>query len=173
MKLKDLFSPVFFIVLGLAFLAVSVWVWLGKGENAKAIKTKYKLGGMILSLSFFTTSCVPPIVTCYEPAMPPNSVYSQQLYNDTLVPGDTVFLQISDPTYKNYSYTFSDSIRSKNLQQGLLTFSQDSIRYIIPINKSVKYTGKVFVDIYGEPTDVITKKDLIFTGVFQLNEIEN
>ena len=37
-----------YVALGVAFAAVSLWVFLSKGKNAKAIRTKYKLGGAFL-----------------------------------------------------------------------------------------------------------------------------
>ena len=46
MKTKALFV---YIVLGIAFAAVSLWVFFSKGKNARAIRTKYKLGGAMIA----------------------------------------------------------------------------------------------------------------------------
>ncbi len=60
--------------LGAAFLAVSLWVLLSRGRNAKAVRTKYRLGGAMLTvwalLSSSNCSGPGPMVTCYEPVMP-------------------------------------------------------------------------------------------------------
>lgn len=165
MRLKDLLSPAFFIVLGFAFLAVSVWVWLGKGENAKAIKAKYKLGGMILSLSFFTASCdsggtVPPDVTCYMIAQS-TVIIPDELNKDTLTNGDTLFVQIVNPNFSYYSYSISDSTKATIFQNGMLQKAIDSSCHIIPINKTFNYSGKILVEFYGEKENQIKKYQFI------------
>ena len=37
-----------YVFVGIAFLAVSAWVYFSRGNNAKAIRAKYKLGGILL-----------------------------------------------------------------------------------------------------------------------------
>lgn len=39
------------IGIGAAFGAVSLWVWLTRGKNAKAVKAKFRLGGALLTLT--------------------------------------------------------------------------------------------------------------------------
>jgi hypothetical protein len=65
------------IGIGAAFLAVSLWVWLSRGRNAKAVKAKFRLGGMILTLTGIMaagctpgsgTTCYEPPIECYDPA---------------------------------------------------------------------------------------------------------
>ena len=61
------------ICTGAAFLAVSLWVWLSKGKNAKAVKTKFRLGGVLLTLisTISIGSCGgSPVVTCYDTPIP-------------------------------------------------------------------------------------------------------
>ena len=64
-----------YIAAGVAFLALSLWVFLSKGKNAKAVRAKYRLGGLMLTawamLSATACRCT-PTVTCYEPMMPPD-----------------------------------------------------------------------------------------------------
>lgn len=68
--------------IGAAFLAVSLWVWLSQGRNAKAVRAKFRLGGALLTLTGLMTlgSCTPgttcyePIVDCYDPA-PVNEIF--------------------------------------------------------------------------------------------------
>ena len=60
-----------YVIVGIAFLAASVWVYFSRGKSAKAIRAKYKLGGILLMcLSVLSTaSCGeildPGYVTCY------------------------------------------------------------------------------------------------------------
>lgn len=67
-----------YITLGAAFAAVSLWVFFSHGKNAKAIRTKYKLGGAMIAawalLSASGQAPPPPEVTCYEPPSPPNEI---------------------------------------------------------------------------------------------------
>ena len=46
MKIKFL---AIYIVVGAAFLIASLWVTLSGGKSAKAIRCKYKLGGIVLT----------------------------------------------------------------------------------------------------------------------------
>ena len=169
MKLNDLFSPLFFIVLGTAFLAVSIWVWFSQGKNAKAIKAKYKLGGMILSLSFFTASCnsviQPPEVTCYMVAQ--SFVYIPTDRNkEILTTGDTLFVAIANPGFQYFSYTMTDSTKANILKDGMLIKSTDTNFHLIPIKNSIKYSGKITIDFYGETKNKIQKEQLIGSGFF-------
>ena len=60
-----------YVFVGIAFLAVSAWVYFTRGKNAKAIRAKYKLGGIMLTcLAMLTVaSCGelgdPPQMMCY------------------------------------------------------------------------------------------------------------
>lgn len=38
-----------YVFVGVAFLAVSAWVFFSRGKNAKAIRAKYRLGGILLT----------------------------------------------------------------------------------------------------------------------------
>ena len=70
MKIK---FAIIYIVAGVAFLAVSLWVFLSNGKSARAIRYKYKLGGIMLTawamLSAASCEGPGPFVTCYEPAV--------------------------------------------------------------------------------------------------------
>ena len=57
------------IGIGAAFGAVSLWVWLTRGKNAKAVKAKFRLGGTLLTLTSALSlgSCGGrPVITCYD-----------------------------------------------------------------------------------------------------------
>ena len=75
MKAKYL---IIYVVVGVAFLAASLWVFLSNGKSAKAIRCKYKLGGIMLTawamLTFASCEGPGPFGTCYDPA-PPEYAY--------------------------------------------------------------------------------------------------
>ena len=57
------------IGIGAAFGVVSLWVWLTRGKNAKAVKAKFRLGGALLTLTSALSlgSCGGrPVITCYD-----------------------------------------------------------------------------------------------------------
>ena len=172
MKIKDIFSPVFLVILGIAFLGVSAWVFLSNNKNAKAIRYKYRLGGMILSLSFFTTSCI-PLTTCYEPMPEENTIYPAHHGENSFAKGDTLFFSIESPTYPYYSYLLSDSTSTKNLQEGMLGSSTDRWRYHLPLTEDLEYTGKINISIFGEETNEIKHSKLLFTGISNLHAEED
>lgn len=119
---------------GAAFLAVSLWVLLSGGNNPKAVKAKYKLGGvMLLAWSMIATvSCekgplpAPAVekalegeeIMCYDPA-PANEVYfSTDKYDKEgryyLTPGGTLTLHIDGATFKEYSFSLNKRVPDKN-----------------------------------------------------------
>lgn len=71
MKIKFL---AIYIAAGVVFLAASLWVFLSKGKNARAIRTKYKMGGLMLTAATMLAASAcqcSPVINCYEPAQPP------------------------------------------------------------------------------------------------------
>lgn len=82
MKIK---YAIVYAALAVAFVAVSLWVILSGGKNAKAVKAKFRLGGLMLAVASLLamTSCAgrggvfqpmcydtpntDPEPTCYEP----------------------------------------------------------------------------------------------------------
>ena len=173
MKIKDIFSPLFFVVLGTAFLAISLWVWFSNGKNANAIKAKYKLGGMILSLSFFASTGCEPVITCYDP-IPQDYVYAEKLYSDSIFKGDSILISIQGKTFQHYSYSLSDSTVTKVLQEGILAVLKNTnSEFTFIINKNLPYTGKVKIEIFGEQTAEIKKTNLILSQFFNLYAPQN
>ncbi|MDL2315437.1 hypothetical protein LJC16_04180, partial [Bacteroidales bacterium OttesenSCG-928-C19] len=164
MKLKDIFAPVLLIVLGLAFVAVALWVFLCKNKNAKAIRYKYKLGGLILSLSFFASACdgFPFGSSCYDP-IPPDDFYFEHNGSTQFEKGDTVFFQVEEPSYSHYSYQIMDSISQEKLQEGLLEHIKDKNRYLIPIDTLFDYTGVCEILIYGESSEEIKQERYVYS----------
>ncbi len=90
------------IGLGVAFLSVSGWVWLCRGRSAKALRAKYKLGGLLLTLAGVasTTGC---ITTCYDPAETQTTCYDP-------VPKPEIFGNASLSTEKALTVRNGDEI---------------------------------------------------------------
>ena len=108
---------VIYIAVGAAFVAVSLLVFLSGGKSARAIRYKYKLGGIMLTawamLSAASCNGNPPVVTCYEPAVTCYdvametdivSVTVKDYGGNKLKPGDTMVFSIENPNYKEYSF---------------------------------------------------------------------
>lgn len=108
-----------YLAAGAAFLAVSLWVFLSKGKNAKAVRAKYKMGGIMLTASSLLAAsscqCSPTTVTCYEPVMPPEvtcydvarelNVVTVSIKGKEGVEakaGDVLLIGINVPTYPAY-----------------------------------------------------------------------
>lgn len=89
-----------FIVLGVAFVAVSLWYLLSAGRSKRATRLKYRLGGMLIGLTTLaSTSCSGDGIggfmeTCYAPAPPPSNSHrwSNGVENSQLRNGDMVVL---------------------------------------------------------------------------------
>ena len=75
-----------FIVLGAAFVAVSLWYLLSAGRSKRATRLKYRLGGALLSIMAITsTGCGKIITSCYDPVLPE---YEKSTYNIDFVDQD-------------------------------------------------------------------------------------
>ena len=117
MKIKLTFV---YIAVGIAFLAVSLWVFLSGGKSARAVAAKFRLGGILLTTwsMLSAASCTGvPQVTCYEPLPPPEvmcydvaiesdilSVVVKDYGGNKLKPGDVLLLNIEKPTYGKYVF---------------------------------------------------------------------
>lgn len=108
---------IIYLAVGVAFLAVSLWAFLSNGKSARAIRYKYKLGGIMLTawamLSAASCEGNPPVVTCYEPAVTCYDVAApvDQLYVEVkgygglkLKSGDVLSIRITDPQYQKYRF---------------------------------------------------------------------
>ena len=71
---------------GIAFAAVSLWVWIARGKSAAAVRTKYRLGGILLSLTVAATTLTAcGGASCYAPAVEPTNTVSSPPRPGTLV----------------------------------------------------------------------------------------
>lgn len=88
------------IGLGVAFAAVSLWVFLSAGRSAKAVRAKFRIGGAILTIVSLTSlaGCnngKGAFVSCYDPASPPTNYHrwNNDVPNSEFRNGDKVILK--------------------------------------------------------------------------------
>ena len=155
-----------YVFVGIAFLAVSAWVLFSRGKNAKAIRAKYKLGGvMLMCLAMLSAaSCGevlnPGEVMCYDPAPDYFFMVSTAQHDAdwqySLSPGAVLTVQVDCRRYGQYNIVirqFVDMQEGDVLQtaafesDGKVQF-QYELRYD-PADKA--YEGIARVDIYGYP----------------------
>ncbi|MBO4465597.1 MAG: hypothetical protein J5748_02845 [Bacteroidales bacterium] len=126
MRAKYLFI---YIAAGIAFLAVSAWVFLTNGKNAKALRAKYKLGGLLLTCTAMLSvascgqvphpgvTCYDVAVTCYDPVVNDYAhiIASRQDENGIWLvsKGDSLKVLVEFPTYSRYSVVISKFVDSK------------------------------------------------------------
>ena len=127
-----------YVGVGIAFLAVSLWVILTAGKNAKAVGAKYKLGGMLIATWAMLSACTcngPGVgtVTCYDPAPPEQplcydvAVMTNEvvLESTTVKKGENFRITIKEPSEENYVARLL-STEGKELQKADLTLEEGS-----------------------------------------------
>lgn len=127
-----------YIAIGAAFLIVSLWVTLSAGKNAKAVRTKYKLGGMLLTTWAMLSACTcngtgPGVVSCYDPIPPEQPLcYDVAVMNNetsiestSVKKGENFRIRIAHPTGDNYVAKLLDA-EGNQLQKAKLELEEDS-----------------------------------------------
>lgn len=169
---KELYLPTIIVALTLVFGIICLMVYLSDG-NAYWIKKKLKIGALLLTFTWFANSCEkgPFENTCYLPPMPDNSIWIKNS-SDSLVfsLGDTLFLQVSNPTYPFFSYEILDkslnSIQSDMLRK--LNDSSNFSDYYFLVFKNELASEKYKINFYGEEQDSVTLKNKISSYEFSI-----
>lgn len=159
-----------YVALGIAFAAVSLWVLLSRGKNAKAIRTKYKLGGAMIAawaiLSAANCQGPGPMVTCYEPVPPQNEILvaAKDQNAQTLKCGDIIQVMVLSPTFREYQITLeTDETEPKLLQSETFVREEEEMgswqaTFEMELAET-DYKGSVGIKVYG--IDVDAKKTLV------------
>ena len=164
MKTKYFFIYVF---VGIAFLAVSAWVFFTRGKNAKAIRAKYKLGGILLTCwaMLSVASCNGVFnpgdeIMCYDPA-PDYSFTVKTEHHDanwqySLSPGGVLTVDVECRRYDQFGIVIRKFIDMKEgdiLQKAAFeSGGKDQFQYTLVFDPADKaYEGLVRVDIYAYP----------------------
>ena len=148
-----------YIIVGAAFLAVSAWVLFSGGKSAKALRTKYRLGGLMLTAwaMLSASSCgliegiEPPEVTCYDPVVPENIFTVEKT---TVTRGEAVTVSLEYPVFPAYKWVFHEKAQDHILQEG---------RFEIPEEYDGKIDFQIVPDKELEPGDVVLRIE----GVYQ------
>ena len=159
MKAKGIFSALFLIPLGIMFLALSLLVLLSKGNNPSLIRSKLKFGALLLTFSWFASSCTKPVVTCYAPQITNNYTFIDSINVKSYTNGDTLKVQITNCSYNYYSWSINNLTNPTVIRSGMLlqtdTLTANDLRkFYFILNYS--NVGKFNLNIYGETTSAFT-----------------
>lgn len=136
--------------LAVAFAAVSLWVIISGGGNAKAIKAKFRLGGLMLTVTSLlaVSGCngggvVHP--TCYDMPAPEYVDFAgEDLYE--LSVGDVIEFTVRDETVKTIIYEILDT-DGNMLQSGTEELTGNAGRITIA---PTEYRGYIHLTISGK-----------------------
>ena len=153
-----------YVFVGIAFLAVSAWVFFLRGKNAKAIRAKYKLGGILLTcmamLSVASCEGGLPMVTCYDPAPDYNFTVSTEHHDAnwqySLSPGAVLTVDVECRRYDKFGIVICQFVDMKEgdvLQSATFeSEGKDQFQFTLVYDPADKtYAGLARVDIYGYP----------------------
>jgi len=163
-----------YVIVGIAFLAASAWVYFSCGKSAKAIRAKYKLGGILLMcLSVLSPAACgeildPGFVTCYEPVIVERtsdiarvtikSTDSSFKYNE-MTTGDLFEVVIQNPTFDKYvlRVVLNDKegtdLQKTTLDASDIAYTQEGIHFSVPLSADVTYKGEALVQVQGVVKD--------------------
>ena len=156
---KELFIPFIVAGLGVAFLLISLLVFLSRGNGA-LIRKKLKIGGLIISLSGLAAGCPGP--TCYDPvANNQFSIDSSQGYRELLLnlsEENTITGKLYEPIGTDFTYRIFNQA-SESVQQGPIlatdgAFDSSNEQFTITVDSSLSdgvydlclYTGSLSPD---------------------------
>ena len=151
---RKLTTPFVVAALAVAFVAASAWVWFSRGKNARAVRTKFKIGGLLLTLTTaVTTQSCKHVVTCYDPGEQPYYYLANR--SDSLVNGDTLRLGgYFEYRYFSYEVLAEDG---KSLQKDC--FSRDKNHWFEDVFEVGDYVGKAKINVYGEEAEGEIKQE--------------
>lgn len=138
--------------LGIAFAAVSLWVMLSGGKSANAVRAKFRIGGLMLTLTGMLTaaSCngPGPGIMCYDPVMPVHTSFSYSYQNEFKV-GDVVAFTLDEVSFKSYIFIIK-SIDGAEIQRGAVEIEGNAGRFTIG---ETDFRGDFFIEVYGDLED--------------------
>ena len=153
-----------YVFVGLAFLAVCAWVFFSRGKNARALRAKYRLGGIMLTcismLSFASCENGGPFqVTCYDPVVEVTedivsvSIKSQNAtykYNE-ISPGDVIAVSIEAPTFEKYLLrVILNNKEGTELQRASLVINSGAQNsFEVMLSPDLTYKGEALIELRG------------------------
>lgn len=160
---RKLLTPFIVAALAVAFAAVSLWVWLGRGKNARAVRTKFRLGGLLLAFTTAVATQQSCTTSCYDTAMLPACTLEDE--DMQCSNGDQVSFSMSGQNYRYFSFALLDS-KGNILQSGAL---KHGIVYYFHVSVG-EYVGTAQIRIYGEMrSDEIIQKSQNMIKAFNIS----
>ena len=157
----------FFIYLlaGVAFLAVSLWVFLSNGRSAKAVRAKYKMGGILLTASAMMSvgackgvtppvvTCYEPVVTCYDAAMPNNYVVVEAKADGShmIKSGEILRVAVQNPTVNRFVCRIYTDVKDASpvlIQEQVLETADENTEWELTLAQT-DYKGQAQVRVFG------------------------
>lgn len=146
-----------YIALGIAFAAVSTWILISGKKSARAIKAKFRIGGLMLTISSLLSfvSCskpeTDPILTCYDPVVTSQVSFSNPREGYEVSAGDVIIITINDNFYQNYYYAIigydEENEQSLVLQSGELGKGNNTYQITL---EETDYRGGIDIAIMGK-----------------------
>lgn len=137
--------------LAVAFAVASLWVLLSRGKNARAVRTKFRLGGLMLSVTAMmsASSCDGPVFgpTCYDPMSPEYVTFASSV-TDTISVGDSISFSLSNfATLDTCYYTIARCDNAQKLQEGSVPIVDEV--GVITIGET-DYRGRIALTIWAD-----------------------
>lgn len=154
-----------FLLAGIAFLAVSFWVFLSNGRSAKAVRAKYKMGGILLTASAMMSvgackgvtppvvTCYEPVVTCYDAAMPNNYVVVEAKADGShmIKSGEILRVAVQNPSIDRFVCRIFTAVKDATpvlLQEQVLEAPDGNTEWDITLAKT-DYKGQAQVRVFA------------------------
>lgn len=164
--MKRTFVIVGLALLGVAFVAATLWVILSGNRSARAVRTKFRIGGAMLTLAGLTTlnACTGcydapgEVVTCYDPVViPPTNQLTTNVANNSLRNGDIIVVEIVCEFKSEAAMTIYDT--DHNILQSE-TFALEMGTHSINLTLDVgEYRGDAILELaYSQRADKENEK---------------
>ena len=155
-----------YVFVGIAFLAVSAWVFFTHGKSAKAVNAKYRMGGiMLMCMAMLSVaSCGeimdPGEVTCYDTVVEPQentiAMFFKRLepaeHANDVKPGDIMVVEIMAPTHKRFVLRVMLNDEAGTILQRVvldMDNAADESIFEVPFSGDVTYKGDAVIRIHG------------------------
>ena len=135
--------------LAVAFAAVSLWVILSGGRNSKALKTKFRLGGLILTVSSMiacSEGAGPMQVSCYDVQAPEYVIVDIPGESKTVKVGGEIDVTIQNSGCESFSFKMLVNAGKDVLQEGFLGKTEGTYKVKVA---ETEYRGEVLIEVYG------------------------
>lgn len=148
MKIK---YTIIYAALAVAFAGACAWVFLSGGKSAKAVRAKFRIGGLMLTVASMlaVASCEGPgpFVSCYDVAEPEYVTFAKATQTEVKV-GDVIEFKIDTDVFtsKKFSYEIVDA-EGKLIQSGDLVMVGNDTKVTIG---ETEYRGRIYLWVYAD-----------------------